>query len=132
MTGRNGARLLWLAGLLVLPFPMLGFDGSFVPVGRFVQLALGLSAVGVTEGGEGIVGLFIGLLWAHAIGFGLLLFGLVALLRRVAARLVDEARLGVALASLALAVVVGGLALGEYGSQFHHSTAHATLWELYR
>ena len=37
-----------------------------------------------------------------------------------------------AAAGLAVGLVVGGLAFGEYESQFHHTTAHATLLELYR
>lgn len=132
MTVRNGGRLLWLASLMVLPLPMLGFDGSFVPVGRFAQLAAGLSILGFTEGADGIVGLFIALLWAHTVGFALLLFGGVSILRRLLAHVVDPARLGVLLAGLAVGLVVGGLTFGEYDSQFHHTTAHATLQELYR
>ena len=132
MSEKIGGRALLLAALLVLPFPLLGLGGSFVPVARFAQLALGLSVLGVTEGGEGMVGPMVGLLWGHAIIFGLLLWGAVALLRRLLRRSIGDARVGGVLAALAVVVALGGFAFAEYDTQFHHSTAHATLAELYR
>ncbi|MEM9176635.1 MAG: hypothetical protein AAGC67_15535 [Myxococcota bacterium] len=132
MSETIGGRLLVGAAWLVLPFPLLGLGGSFVPVLRFAQLATGLSALGLTEGGEGMVGLLVGLLWAHAIGFGLLVWAGVALVRRGLRSALGSGRVGPVLAGLALGVLLAGFVFGEYETQFHHSTAHATLAELYR
>ncbi len=132
MSERAGALLLLLVLVMVLPLPMVGLEGSLVPVARFVQLAVGLSALGVLEGTQGMVGLFLGLLWGHVFVYGLLLCAGVAVLRRVAGALVPSERVAWALVVLALLALGWAFAFAEYDTQFHHTTAHASFAELYR
>ena len=70
MNPRLATCLIWLTLVMVWPVSMFGLDGSFTPVARFIQLASALSWLGFLEGTEGMVGLFIGLLWGHAVVYG--------------------------------------------------------------
>jgi len=132
MSERAGARGLLLVLFLVLPLPMIGLEGSVVPVARFVQLAVGLSVLGALEGTQGMVGLFLGLLWGHVLVYGLLLLAGVAALRRVAGALVPGDRVSWVLIVLSVLSIGWAFAFAEYDTQFHHTTAHASFAELYR
>ena len=126
------ARRLVLVLFLVLPLPMVGLEGSVVPVARFVQLAVGLSVLGALEGTQGMVGLFLGLLWGHVLVYGLLLLAGVAVLRRVAGALVPGDRASWVFIVLSVLAIGWAFAFAEYDTQFHHTTVHASFAELYR
>jgi hypothetical protein len=118
--------------LLIWPFPLLGLEGTTVPVLRYIQLATSLSVLIALEGAGGMVGALFALLSIHALVYGLVLFGAASILsRKVLSRL--PARVG---GWITLAAVIGLLAwasfVGPYDSTFHHSNAHASLLDLYR
>ena len=132
MTNRRIALLLWVVAVSCWPLPMFGLEGSYVPVARYAQLATAITRLGVLEGTEGMVGLFMGLLWVHALGWAFVLAIAAWLLARlVVARAPQGGRSGVVAGVVAL-VVVWGVFLSEYDTQFHHSDAHAPFWSLYR
>ena len=132
MSLRLATFLIWLTLILVWPLPMLGLEGSFTPVARFAQLATALSWLGFLEGTEGMVGIFVGLLWGHAIVYGALLFGIsLAVVKLGLARLPDGIRSAGAMGVIAV-VVIWGVFISEYDTQFHHSSPHASWSELYR
>jgi hypothetical protein len=128
-------RFTWLlvcALLLIWPFPILGLDNIFVPVARLIQLATSLTILVVLEGAGGMVGALLGLLWAHALVYGLILLGLTTVIaRRVRSRLSDRVGLGLVAVSI-LALFLWALFAPPYDTPFHHSDAHASLLDLYR
>lgn len=132
MSSRAASWILFAALALVWPLPMVGLEGSRVPVARFAELAAALSVLVALEGAGGMVGLMLLLLWGHVLVYGLALYGVSRLVVRFGlSRL--PARVG---AGAVAAVLVGLLAWGVFGrpydSLFHHSEAHASLLELYR
>lgn len=132
MSSKAAAWVLFVALILMWPLPLLGLEGSFVPVARFLELALALSGLAIIEGTGGMVGLFLLLLWGHVLVYTGLLYVVVRLLRRFAFD-----RLSAGSCALIVVLAVGGL-LGwsgfgrPYDTQFHHSDAHASLFEVYR
>jgi hypothetical protein len=131
MTSKSAAWLLWAGLVFCWPLPLFGLEGSAVPVARYAQLASALSALAILEGTQGMVGLFLGLLWGHVVVYGLLLMLLVQLgVRFGLASRTPSTRRWLTLALIAV-VVIAGSAIG-YDTQFHHSEAHASLWRLYR
>ncbi|MCA9511760.1 MAG: hypothetical protein KC560_13710, partial [Myxococcales bacterium] len=62
--------VLFVAGFLSVPFPMLGFD-AFVPAVRYAQLAAVLAVLRVEEGGGGVIDTLLVLLGGHAIAASL-------------------------------------------------------------
>lgn len=132
MSLRGATGCLFIAMLVVVPLPLLGLEGSSVPVLRYVQLAAALSILAILEGTAGMVALFLGLLWGHALAFGLLLLLAAALLSRFVIGRLPEARRTWAVVA-AVVVLLGWGAFGaRYDTQFHHSDAHASLLEMYR
>ena len=73
MTLPGTRRWLYAAALLLLPLPMLQFD-AFVPVVRYLLLAGVTLGLIVAEGGGEIPYLFLGLIFGHALVYGLLLW----------------------------------------------------------
>jgi len=123
---------IFVALLLAWPVPMIGLDGSMIPVARFAQLAASLSVLVSIEGAGGMVGTLGLLLWGHVLVYGVLLWaGSWLAVRFVVGRL--STRLG---SLFVVALVVGLLAWGTFGRPydtiFHHSDAHASLLALYR
>ena len=132
MSSKAAAWVLFVALILMWPLPLLGLEGSFVPVARFLELALALSVLAIIEGTGGMVGLFLLVLWGHVLVYAGLLYFVVRLLRRFAFD-----RLSGGACALIVVLAVGGLfgwsAFGRpYDTQFHHSDAHASLFEVYR
>ncbi len=124
--------LIFLALVLVWPVPMIGLDGSLVPLARFVQLAASLTVLISIEGAGGMVGVLLLLLWGHALIYGVLLFAVSWLISRVVVSLAPR-RIAFA---LVFAAIVGLLVWGSlghpYDTIFHHSDAHASLLNIYR
>jgi hypothetical protein len=123
---------LFVAALAALPLPMFGFDGSSVPAARYWQLGLVCLQIIAAEGGQGMVGAFAGLLLGHAVVYttGIALAAAIVtrtLLRRVPLRGRDH----ILVISVTLLIALGIFAR-LYATQFHHSSAHAQLLELYR
>ena len=132
MSTRRAAVLLFVVAFLTVPFPMLGLSGSVVPAARFLQLAAVLVALLMTEGAGGMVGLFTGLLAAHAFIYtGLLVAAAWGLGRLVLVRLASGPRLWLTL-SVSLGLIGIASFASVYDTQFHHASVHARVWELYR
>lgn len=133
MNAKASAWVLFGALLLTWPLPMLGLEGTLIPVARFLQLALALSGLAIVEGTGGMVGLLVALLWAHVLVYAALLFAAGWLLRRVALERIPGARLRALVVGVAVAGLLGWSIVGRpYDTQFHHSKAHASLLEIYR
>ncbi len=132
MSAGAAAVALFAVAALTIPFPLLGLDGSFVPVARYAQLAAVLLVLIAREGAAGMVGLLAGLMAAHAVVYAAVLggaswFAVRFVLSRTSSRSRVGLVIGVALLLLALASFAP-----VYDTQFHHGSAHARLWELYR
>ena len=131
MSTRIAGWLVFVAAFVSLPLPMLGLAGSLVPAARYLELGTVLLVLLAREGAGGMVGVIAGLLLAHAAVYGLAL-GLVTRLVAVPllARLPASAR-----GAVALGVAVGLLVVAStahlYDSQFHDTSAHARLLDLY-
>lgn len=131
MSTRVAAWILFAAAFLSVPLPMLGLPGSLVPAARYLELGAVLVALLAREGPGGMVGVIAGLLLAHALVYGLALglatrFVAAPLLARLQASARGAVALGLALGLLALASTAH-----LYDSQFHDTSAHARLLELY-
>ncbi|HEB91498.1 MAG TPA: hypothetical protein ENI85_18125 [Deltaproteobacteria bacterium] len=123
---------LFLVLLLTWPLPLLGLDGSLVPVARYAQLAVSLTRLILREGAGGMVGTLLVLFWVHALVYGALLFGVVVLVEKgLLARFSDRLRPWIAL-GICAGLVVWFSFDDPYDSQFHHDDAHASLPVLYR
>ena len=132
MSAKAAAWISYVALLVMWPLPMLGLEGSFVPVARFLELALALSGLAIVEGTGGMVGLFLLVLWGHVLVYAGLLYGVVSLLRRLVLDGMPGGLRAVALVVF-VAALLGWSTLGRpYDTQFHHSKAHASLLEIYR
>ena len=132
MSARAAGALLFTAAVVCVPFPMFGLEGSFVPVARYLQLAAVSFALMLREGPAGMVGTFTLLLAVHAAVYALALLTATWLAVRFGlARLSPRPRAAVAFALVAALVGVTATAR-VYDTQFHHSSAHARLFELYR
>ena len=132
MTARAAAIALFAVAALTIPFPLVGLDGSFIPVARYAQLATVLLALIAREGAGGMVGAIVGLIVGHAVVYAALLALGSWLIRRLALeRASSRARAGVVGVWVVLLLGVASFA-PLYDTQFHHGSAHARLWELYR
>lgn len=132
MSARAAAATLFVVAALALPFPMLGLDGSFVPVARYAQLSAVLLALIAREGAGGMVGALAGVMVGHAIVYAGLLAGAAWLARRILLdRLSARVRAGL-VGVVAVLLLVAASFAPLYDSQFHHTQAHARLWDLYR
>ncbi len=132
MTNGRVVLVLWTVAAVCWPLPMLGLEGSYVPVARYVQLATAITTLALIEGTQGMVGLFMGLLWGHVLVWSAVLGGVAwATTRFVVGRAPATGRRGIVVALVAL-VVVWGVFLSEYDTQFHHTDAHAPIWSVYR
>ena len=127
--------LKWtLFGALVWtwPFPLVGLDGTLVPVVRFIQLAASLSLLIVLEGAGGMVGALFGLLWAHVLVYGLIVFAVATIFVRLARSWLPGRVASGLVMGIVIALFVGAIVVDPYDTQFHHSDAHASFLDLYR
>ena len=74
--------LLLIVLICVWPLPLIGLEGSTIPVLRFVQLASWITVLIVLEGAGGMVGVLFALLWAHALVYGVLLYAIATVFER--------------------------------------------------
>jgi hypothetical protein len=122
----------FIALLWAWPLPLLGLEGTTIPVARFIQLAVALSVLIAIEGAGGMVGALFFLLWGHVLVYALLLFGAAAIIvKQVILRLPDRIGFWIAAAAL-VALFSWGSFADPYDTAFHHSAAHASLLDLYR
>lgn len=125
-------NLMFLTLFFVWPLSLWGLEGSVVPAARFLQLGGAMLALILLEGSGGIVGMITGLMWGHAIVYGILLWVVATLLARfVFSRVEDVVRTRVVVVVMAF-LVAWGILSRPYDTQFHHSDAHASLAELYQ
>jgi hypothetical protein len=131
MSRKTARRALWAAALFLVPVPLLAFADAFVPTMRVVELALVVLITIFVEGPHGVALLLLGLLAAHIVVYGLLLW----LGTRIVAGSIERFAPG-ALAGITLALIGGGLlvtiAFPVYDSPFHARLPHTTLLEVYR
>lgn len=126
-------RWTLFAGLVVAwPLPLVGLEGSFVPVLRFAELAGALSILVILEGAGGMVGAMLLLLWGHVLVYGLMLYGAASLLVRFGFSRLPPRVAAVTVAATIAALVGWGLFGRLYDTPFHHDDAHASLLDLYR
>ena len=118
--------------ICVWPLPLIGLDGSEIPVLRFVQLASWITILIVLEGAGGMVGVLFALLWTHALVYGVLLYVVATFFAaQLRSRLPGRAGNGV-LVGVVIGVVAWGFYARPYDSLFHHRDAHASLLDIYR
>ncbi len=82
MTTRRARRLLWGAALLLVPLPYFVMVHGHVPVVRMGLLGCITIAYAGAVDGSGVAWPMAALLWAHALTYGVLLWGAAALLAR--------------------------------------------------
>lgn len=128
----RGMRWVLFAALMwTWPLPFLGFDDTFIPVARFIQLAGSLSILIGLEGTGGVVGPLFVLLWGHVFVYSGILFGATSILMvQLRSRLSERMGTSVALA-VVFALISWASFADPYSTPFHHSNAHAPLLDLY-
>lgn len=124
-------RILWAAGLVLVPFPLLAFADAFVPALRMLELSLIILIAIVVEGAHGVASLLFGLFFAHALVYAGVLWLGTQLLSRILARWFPRALAPATGVLVALGVVVA-LAFPVYDTPFHAHLPHANLLEVYR
>ena len=124
-------RVLWGAGLILVPFPLLAFADAFVPTLRMLELALIILVAIVVEGAHGVAGLLFGLFFAHAVVYAGVLWLGTQLLTRALARWFPRA-LAPATGALVILSLVVAVAFPVYETPFHAHLPHANLLEVYR
>ena len=131
MSERALRRTLWLAGILLIPFPILVLGPGLVPPARHLMLG-GIGVLfALMEKAGGVVWalastfLLQGLAWSLLVWLGA--FALARLLVRLPAR--ERLR-----AAVLLITAGAALALFQpiYHTPFSASTAHSSLLEVYR
>ncbi|MDG2307250.1 MAG: hypothetical protein P8R42_21910 [Candidatus Binatia bacterium] len=131
MSRTTARRALWTAALFLAPVPLLAFADAFVPTMRVVELALVVAITIFVEGSHGVALLLLGLLAAHIVVYGLLLW----LGARVLAASIERAA-PAALGGITLALIGAGLlvtiAFPVYDSPFHARLPHTSLLEVYQ
>ena len=124
--------ILFVALMATWPLPLIGLDGTLVPVFRYAQLATSLSVLMALEGTGGMVVAVFFLFCAHILIYALILFGVASVLVKfVLSKFPDRIRAVFVVVTVVALVSWGSLA-DPYDSAFHHSDAHAPLMDLYR
>jgi len=131
LSARTAAYLLFGLAVFTVPFPLFGLEGSFVPVARYAQLAAVLLALIAQEGAGGMVGLFAALLAGHLLVYTALLGLAVGLLRRFVLEGLSEPWRAATVGFCAIALLAFASLVPVYDSQFHDTSAHASVWRLY-
>ena len=109
-------RILWLALLLLLPLPMLSFDG-FIPVARYLLLGGVCIGMRIAEGPGGVVWQLTALFLAHAVVYALLLWAGAWLAARSLAALPSRTR-GLVVAIAVCLCTLWALAAEPYVTPF--------------
>lgn len=108
MRGRGWRRLLFLALLLLVPVPMLVFDG-WVPTANLYLMSAVCGAVWLAEGAAGPVRTITGLLAAHAAVYTVVFWGVAWTVDRLTARISPPVRRALLLVPLAIAIAVAAV-----------------------
>lgn len=117
MTPRAARRWLWLGFALMLPFPVLGPFGGFVPAARHAILFAATGAIAATEGAAGPVQGILLLFAVHLLATLLLTWLLAFLASRALATLSDSVRRNLVYGVLAV-MLVCALAFAPYETPF--------------
>lgn len=122
--------LLWLAALVLIPFPMLQF-GAFVPVVRYALLGGVTFGLIATEGGGEIPYIFLALMLGHALVYaGALWLAAAVVSRRLwAATPRNAGRIVVAGAVLGVAIA---LVTEPYVTPYSAISLHSNLWVVFQ
>lgn len=122
---RTTRRVLWIAGLLLVPLPMLKF-GALIPVSRYLLLGGVTGGLILAEGPGRIPDFMLLAMLAHAFVYAGLLWCVAWLLARVLHRAAPARALRVALALVA-AGVLAALLTEPYVTPFAAHDARASL-----
>lgn len=125
MSTRAARRILWLGLLCMLPLPMLQF-GAWIPVTRFLLLALVTAGLVVTEGSGPVPLTALGLLLAHVLVYAALLWLAARLFVAALQRLLPSALAPVTLGLVAAGLVVT-IAFPVYETPFAPVSPRANL-----
>jgi len=127
MSRRRAQRLLFAAGVVLIPLPYVIVAQGAVPVARFLWLAAVASAYSAFVDGSGVAWTMSLLLLGHGLVYASLLFGLAWL----AVRIVPETRRA---GFVAVSIVAGALAaifVDVYHTPFAAETARTGLLGLF-
>ena len=130
MSEKAARRTLFVAGLLLVPFPVLLLGPGLVPPARHLLLGLVGYTLAVAEGASP-VGLTISTAFVlQALAYGLVVWLGAWVLARGLAQLAPHTRLRLTLLTV---MVAAGLAFSQpvYHTPFSAKTAHSNLLELY-
>ena len=130
MPRATARRVLWVAGLLLVPVPLMALADAFVPTARILELGLVVLITILVEGAAGIALLLLALFVGHAVVYAALLWLASWLVTWAIDRVVPTA-LG---ATTIVLVVVGVLwtsSMPVYDTPFHSRLPHATLLQVY-
>lgn len=117
MTPRAARRWLWLGLALMLPFPVLGPFGGFMPAARHAILFAATGAIAVVEGAAGpVLGILL-VFGAHLLATLLLTWLLAWVASRALAPLSDAMRRNLVLGVVA-ALLVCALVFEPYETPF--------------
>ncbi len=130
MSRTRARRILFVAGLLLVPVPLFGLADAFVPTTRLAELALVVAVTIAAEGAGGVAALLFGLFAVHVLVWALALWCAAWLLSWTLARLGPLA-LGRITVAAVLIGVIGASLFRIYDTPFHATLPHATLLELY-
>ena len=130
MTVGTSRRLLWLALIFLLPFPVfLGVITPVIPVARTLMLSGVCLLVVVSEGTRGIADLFAVMLFAQALCHMILLWFVASALTHLLARVTRE-RLAVFTLTLILAGLIAGTAFSLYRTPLSATSIRSNLLEV--
>jgi hypothetical protein len=117
MTPRAARRWLWLGFVLMLPFPMLGPFGGFLPAARYAILFAATAAIAVVEGAAGPVQGILMVFGVHLLATLALTWLLAWIASRALAPLSDARRRNVVCGVVAV-MLVYALAFEPYQTPF--------------
>lgn len=117
MTPRAARRWLWLGFALMLPFPVLGPFGGFLPAARHATLFAATAAIAIVEGAAGPVQGILLFFGVHLLATLLLTWLLAWLASRALAPLSDSMRRNVVWGAVAV-MLLCALAFEPYETPF--------------
>jgi hypothetical protein len=124
-------RLLWVAALFVVPFPILAFGPGLVPAAHQLELGLLALAFGMAESMQGVTLTLAVAFLVPGLTFAALLWLPAWLVAHVLGKLPPHTRMRAALLLVMLGVAFT-LASPIYETPFSSRSARSTLLDVYR